>query len=144
MKKSILVAFTLLLSLNTMSYAQQKWSKDIKKELYSKRGGISPEESAKMQTKEMTLALDLSDEQQKDVEEALLSFHNDVQETKTSMDKKYDDMSLEEKRAIKSIYLDHQIALKQKMKTILNEKQYEKFSTRMVDKRRELKTSKKG
>lgn len=144
MKKSILVAFTLLLSLNTMSYAQQKWSKDIKNELYSKRGGISPEESAKMQTKEMTLALDLSDEQQKDVEEALLSFHNDVQETKTSMDKKYDDMSLEEKRAIKSIYLDHQIALKQKMKTILNEKQYEKFSTRMVDKRRELKTSKKG
>ena len=55
------------------------------------------------------------------------------------MDKKYDDMSLEEKRAMKSKYLDSQIALKKKMKTILNEKQYEEFSRNMVTMKKQLK-----
>ena len=139
MKKSVLIAFALLLSLNTMSFAQKKWSEDTKNELQSKRGEVSPATRAKMQTKEMTLALDLTDNQQKDVETALLDFHTELKDVKASMQKSYDDMSTEEKQELKSKHLDAQIALKREMKTILDEKQYEKFSAKMTAGKRKMK-----
>lgn len=139
MKKSVLIAFALLLSLNTMSFAQKKWSEDTKNELQSKRGEVSPATRAKMQTKEMTLALDLTDNQQKDVETALLDFHTELKDVKASMQKSYDDMSTEEKQELKSKHLDAQIALKREMKTILDEKQYEKFSAKMAAGKQKMK-----
>jgi len=139
MKKSVLIAFALLLSLNTMSFAQKKWSEDTKNELQSKRGEVSPATRAKMQTKEMTLALDLTDNQQKDVETALLDFHTELKDVKASMQKSYDDMSTEEKQELKSKHLDAQIALKREMKTILDEKQYEEFSAKMAAGKRKMK-----
>ena len=93
---------------------------------------MSPEQIATLQTKQMTLALDLTDAQQKEVQSLNLENAvkrsekmNEMKARKESGEAKK--LTSEERYAMKTAMLDHQIAQKEKMKKILNKEQYEKW-----------------
>ncbi|MEM1002047.1 MAG: hypothetical protein AAGH46_05315 [Bacteroidota bacterium] len=139
MKKSVLIAFALLLTLNTVSFAQKQWSDQTINEIKKQRGDASPAERAAMQTKEITLALDLNEAQQKDVEAVLADYHSEIEANRNSIKKSFNEMSDEDKRAMKSAHLDAQIAMKKEMKKILNKEQYQQFSAKMLSQQQKMK-----
>lgn len=93
---------------------------------------MSPEQIATLQTKQMTLALDLSDAQQKEIQS--INLENAVKRSEKMDEMKArkesgeaKKLTSEERYAMKTAMLDHQIAQKEKMKKILNKEQYEKW-----------------
>ena len=93
---------------------------------------MSPEQIATLQTKQMTLALDLTDAQQKEIQSLNLQNAvkrsekmNEMKARKESGEAKK--LTSEERYAMKTALLDHQIAQKEKMKKILNKEQYMKW-----------------
>ncbi|WP_299117532.1 hypothetical protein [uncultured Winogradskyella sp.] len=128
MKKLLVLA----LALCTFTGFAQKDKSEKKKALMERlTKNSSPEERAEMQTKQMALRLDLSQKQQTQVQEVLLAHYKEGQ-GKMDMDKKSrKEMSDEELKKMRSERLDAQIALKAKMKTILDDEQYAKFSQMM-------------
>ncbi|RAJ07970.1 DUF4890 domain-containing protein [Arenibacter echinorum] len=93
---------------------------------------MSPEQIATLQTKQMTLALDLTDTQQKEIQSLNLENAvkrsekmNEMKAKKESGEAKK--LTSEERFAMKTAMLDHQIAQKEEMKKILNKEQYEKW-----------------
>jgi hypothetical protein len=144
MKKSILLTLALFLSFSTFSFAQQYFGEETKNELKKQRGQVPAVDKANMQAKEMTLALDLTEGQQKDVEAILLEYHQGLEASMDSKNTDFANLSDEEKRAMKAKHLDAQIALKKEMKKILSKEQYEKFSTRMISGKRKMKQHKSG
>ncbi|TQO39626.1 hypothetical protein GQ41_4308 [Arenibacter algicola] len=93
---------------------------------------MSPEQIAALQTKQMTLALDLSDAQQKEIQS--INLENAVKRSEKMDEMKArkesgeaKKLTSEERYAMKTAMLDHQIAQKEKMKKILNKEQYEKW-----------------
>lgn len=99
----------------------------------SKKGmDLSPEEMATIKTKKMTLALDLTDAQQDEIYK--LSLENakmrkahkaERKSKKTAAPQK--PLSKEERLAFINKKLDHKIAMKAKLKKILNKDQYAKW-----------------
>ena len=83
---------------------------------------MTPEQMATLQTKQMTLALDLTEAQQKQIQS--LNLDNAKKRAESGEAKK---LSSEERYAMKTAMLDRQIAQKEKMKKILNNEQYEKW-----------------
>ena len=93
---------------------------------------LTPEEMATLQTKRMTLHLDLTEAQQKKVQALNLEeakMRKAKMEEHMAMKEKGDmkTLSKEEKLKMMNERLDHQIAMKQQMKSILNEEQYKKW-----------------
>lgn len=100
---------------------------------------MTPEQIATLQTKQMTLALDLTDAQQKEIQSINLENAvkrsekmNEMKARKESGEAKK--LTSEERYAMKTAMLDHQIAQKEKMKKILNKEQYMKWE-KMKDNR---------
>ena len=128
MKKLLVIA----LALCTFSgFAQEKEEQADRTSMLKKRmtrSNYSPEDRAQIQTKQMTLQLDLTEQQQQQVNEVLVS-HFTENEGKFRADKKKNkEMTDEERKNMKLAILDSHIALKEKMKSILNDEQYEKYS----------------
>jgi hypothetical protein len=92
---------------------------------------LTPEQMATLQTKKMTLALDLSTAQQKQIQEFHLENAKLRKEKMDSMKQKRMDQSSEERFAQKTERLDHMIAQKEKLKQILNEDQFNKWEKEM-------------
>lgn len=93
---------------------------------------MSPEQVATLQTKKMTLALDLSDDQQKQIQSLNLNNAKNRAEKMQEMKAKRESgeakkLTSDERYALKTDMLDHQIAQKEKIKKILNKDQYEKW-----------------
>ena len=86
----------------------------------------TPEQHAEMQTKRLTLNLDLDKTQQVKVQEILLNNYKDFDNPYKKREMK--NLSAEEKHSIKVERMDGVIALKEKMKDILNAEQYAKYS----------------
>lgn len=87
---------------------------------------MEPQDIAAIQAKRWTLALDLSDKQQAEVEKILLN--NAIKRKELMVNKKdRKDLSKEEKQVLVEKHLDQKIATKRALKDILNEDQYEKF-----------------
>jgi len=93
---------------------------------------FTPEQTASLQTKKATLALDLSDSQQVQMKALLLdnakmrqSKMEDRKAKKESDDSKKP--SSEERYAVANERLDHQIAQKAKLKNILSDEQFAKW-----------------
>ncbi|MBD3662091.1 MAG: hypothetical protein HUJ11_08040 [Arenibacter algicola] len=93
---------------------------------------MSLEQIATLQTKQMTLALDLSDAQQNEIQS--INLENAVKRSEKMDEMKArkesgeaKKLTSEERYAMKTAMLDHQIAQKEKMKKILNKEQYEKW-----------------
>ncbi|MFC4722303.1 DUF4890 domain-containing protein [Geojedonia litorea] len=131
--KNILI---IVLALVSFQISAQEKKKELRKEVQKERmeamQDLSPEEVATLQTKKMTLHYDLNESQQKqlmalNLEEAKLRKIK-MEERKAMKDKAEKTApTKEDKLKMANERLDHQIALKAKMKSILNKEQFEKW-----------------
>lgn len=129
MKKLILIALAFIGLQATAQELKQKHGGE-RKDRMEKMQDLTPEEMATLQTKKMTLHLDLTEAQQKQIqalnlEEATLrkAKMEEYKKLKESGEKPTKDMRVK----MMNEKLDHEIELKQKMKTILNAEQFEKW-----------------
>lgn len=147
MKKLILVAVAL--------FALQVSAQDEKKEKHNRgeRGekmmNISAEEMATLQTKKMTLALDLNESQQAKIQKMNLENATKRKEmmAKRKAKKESGDAKKptdKERLAMANTRLDHKIAEKAKMKDILNDEQYAKWEKHQSRSEKKGKGKKKG
>jgi len=104
---------------------------------------LSAEEIATLKTKKMTLHLDLTESQQKQIKVIMLeeATHKEKQRAQLEENKSEEKPSKEQHFAKINERLDRQIEMKKQMKNILNETQYEKWSA-SVSKRNQKKHKK--
>tara|TARA_R110000764_G_scaffold40071_11_gene89569 strand:- start:4 stop:459 length:456 start_codon:yes stop_codon:yes gene_type:complete len=92
---------------------------------------FTPEQIATIQTKKMTLALDLNDSQQAKIKQILTEDAKTrkakMTERKASKEEGKKVVTADEKYAMANERLDHEIARKKEMKSILNDDQFEKW-----------------
>ncbi|SER04143.1 protein of unknown function [Hyunsoonleella jejuensis] len=105
---------------------------------------LEPEEIATLQTKKMTLHLDLTDAQQQDIykinlENAKLRKAHMAERKARKENSEASKPTKEERLAMANKMLDHKIEVKAKMKKILNEEQYTKWETAMAKRERKMK-----
>lgn len=127
MKKLFLVA---VLAVGLTSFAQEKGEK---------RERLSAEQQTELQVKKMAIDLDLSDKQQKDLKVVFLekAKKREVKMNEMKANKeKGEKLSKDARFEMKNKMLDEQLAMKAKMKTILNDSQLKKWE--------ELKKNRKG
>ncbi|ARV09290.1 hypothetical protein BTO05_06425 [Winogradskyella sp. PC-19] len=131
MKKLVVIALSLF---TFTGFAQkinkEKMSNAVEKRMY-KKGKASPKAQAEIESKQMTLQLDLTKQQQTKVENALLGHYEIMKERKDAVRKSDKKLTPEQRTKMKSEHLDAQITLKAEMKTILNAEQYAKYSQMM-------------
>lgn len=130
MKKLLIVALALF-ALQVTAQDKKKERKESRIEKMEHLKNMDPVEMAKLQTKKMTLALDLTEEQQRKVEK--LNIENakqrkEVIEKKMTLKDTHKKPSQEERLKSQNERLDNQIATKRKMKEILTAEQYDKYS----------------
>lgn len=143
MKKLILIAIAFI---GLQATAQQQRKQDPQNgERGEKMMNLSAVEIATLQTKKMTLALDLNASQQKEIQQINLEnatmrkAHMDERKAKREAGTA-EKPSKEERLKMMNAMLDHKIEMKAKMKTILNKEQYakwEKAQARMDNNRKE-------
>jgi methionine-rich copper-binding protein CopC len=108
------------LALGMMGFAQhgphQKGMKDM-----------SPEQQASLETKKLTLALDLSENQQEQIQEIHLEKALAREAKKEERATRESKPNADERYAHMSERLDRQIEVKEQMKDILNKEQYQKW-----------------
>jgi hypothetical protein len=101
---------------------------------------LNPGDLSSIQAKRMTLALDLSDNQEKEIEELLTAKRTNRKENKINRED-FKAMSAEQKLAMKEKQMDERIATKRAFKKILNDEQYtefEKMAKKKNGERREM------
>lgn len=130
MKKLVLI----IIAFATLHVSAQEQKRELKKQHRSENANYSPEESAQLQTKRLTLKLDLNEKQQKEVsilflEEATLRQSRKEAFSEVKAKAENNSLSKEDRLKMKNDRLDHQIALKKKMKSILSTEQYDKWGT---------------
>ena len=124
MKKVIL----LLLCLSGMTAMAQKGERQQR----SSENEMTPEQSSTLQTKKMTLALDLNEAQQKQIQNLNLEnakYRRTKQDERETRKKDEDAKkpTSDERYAMMNERLDRMIALKAEMKDILSEEQYNEW-----------------
>tara|TARA_R110002049_G_scaffold99113_3_gene241662 strand:- start:4008 stop:4475 length:468 start_codon:yes stop_codon:yes gene_type:complete len=130
MKKLILIAIAFI-GLQATAQQQKKQGPN-KGESGEKMMNLSAEEAATLQTKKMTLALDLNESQQKEIQRINLE-NAKVRKAHMAERKAKKEAgtaerpSKEDRVKMMNAMLDHKIEMKAKMKTILNEEQYAKW-----------------
>lgn len=143
MKKLILIALAFV---SIQAFAQPNEGQNKKKKMH-KMHNLTPEQAATMKTKRMTLHLDLNEKQQKEIYAIMLA---NAEARKAKMEefkakRESGEMkrpTAEERFKMAEARLDHQIAMKAKMKDILNEEQFakwEKAQARMAHKAKQKK-----
>lgn len=130
MKKLLIIALAFV-SLQAVAQDKKKDGMEIRKERMEQYQAMTADEMATIQTKQMTLKLDLNEAQQKKIkainlEEAQLRKSN-MEERKAMKGEEKQEMTKDQRVAKMNERLDHQIAMKAKMKEILNEEQYTKW-----------------
>lgn len=132
--KKFITMIVLALGITLTTQAQQK-GKDQKEQ-------FTPEQKTTLKVKKMTLKLDLTDNQVKQVTPIVrkqVEAHNKMREQRKGAKKGDHKMTADERFAKANKKLDRQIAVKKEMKKILNEEQYKKF-----EKMAQRKQGKKG
>jgi hypothetical protein len=132
MKKIILIVLALVTIQVSAQERKQEFRKGERKERINKFKDFSPEEVAELQTKRMTLDLDLTSSQQKQIQK--LNLENAI-DRKAKMEERQAQMkdgnkekpSKEDRLKMMNERLDKQIEMKQKMAKILNSDQMEKW-----------------
>lgn len=144
MKKLIFV-FVVLITMNTQAQDGKREFKEGKNE--EKRAflkDLTPEEIATLKTKKMTLHLDLTDAQQRQIKKINLE-NSKLRKSKREGRKGIDSKPTKEERLkMMNERLDQQIATKKKVKSILNEGQYEKWEKSMKHRTRKKGVRGKG
>tara|TARA_B110000091_G_scaffold213798_1_gene264451 strand:- start:23599 stop:24072 length:474 start_codon:yes stop_codon:yes gene_type:complete len=131
--KKLIFAFVILITMSTQAQDGKREFKERKSE--EKRTflkDLTPEEIATLKTKKMTLHLDLTDAQQREVKK--INLENATQRnTKREVHKSNRESgnatkpTKGERLKMMNERLDQQIVTKKKVKSILNEGQYEKW-----------------
>lgn len=124
--------FLAALAIFTIQVSAQKKEFSQKNEKQHKMKNISPEEMATIQTKKMTLALDLSPSQQTKIKALNLKNANQrkAQKEANKLNKANNTENKptqEQRLKMLNTRLDSQIATKQAMKNILDKNQYVKY-----------------
>ncbi|WP_338731257.1 hypothetical protein [Mangrovimonas cancribranchiae] len=131
MKKLIIVALAFMAF--TVNAQDRKMRHD-------RMSDYSPEEIAELQTKRMTLNLDLTEAQQQKVAKINLKNAKKRQEKMQAFKAKKGDretkLTKEERLKIKHDFLDSQIETKRDMREVLNDDQYEKWTKSLEHKKR--------
>ena len=120
MKKLVLAV---CLCATMLGFAQEK-------EARGGRERMAPEQQVQLQVKKMTLDLDLTAKQQKEVEKLLMDQSKKREEaraTQGDVRKNYKEMTADERFALQNKRMDDKIAFKGEMKKILNSGQMEKW-----------------
>ena len=132
MKKLVLIALALITLQVSAQGERGQRQKMEKKEYAAGMNDFTPEQMAQLQTKQMTLALDLTEAQQKEImtvnlENAKLkkSFMEERQKMMASSDTK--EPTKDERFKMKMNMLDHKIEIKKKMSKILDKEQLNKW-----------------
>lgn len=130
MKKLLIIAIALC-TLTSVAQGERKGRKHHPREGGEKLEKVSPEDRAKLQSKQMTLRLDLSDQQQKRIETTLLAQYKAGKAKMEAHKASKTKLTKEQRIQLRSDRVDAQIALKRKMKSILNAEQYKKYEQGM-------------
>lgn len=137
MKKLCIIAIAFI---TLQATAQDQKPVLTKSKVERMNSDMSPEDIAQIQTKKMTLELDLNESQQKQVNALLLEEAKGRAEKKAAYSKMKDNaeakaaITKEDRVKMMNERLDNQIAMKAKMKTILNADQYAKWEQNMTEK----------
>ena len=137
MKKLIIIALVLA-TIQVTAQERKNRSNNNRGNRQERFQDYTPEEMATLQTKKMTLHLDLSEAQQKEIQK--LNLENAI-ERKTKMEarksqnegKEFQKPSKEEQLKMMNERLDNQIEMKNKMKSILNDEQFAKYEEMQQD-----------
>ena len=123
MKNWIFLA-VLLVGFTSWSQQPESNKKELRKERKQRMNEFSPEQQAALRTKKLALHLDLSEAQQQQVQPIILEMLL-LRKERTNVN--YETLSTAQRFELRSDGLDKQLEMKQKMKNILSEVQYEKW-----------------
>lgn len=150
--KNIVYALAILFTLNIAAQeGTDQTDRHERKEMRQKRGqkfmkDLTPQQMAELKTKKLTLALDLSENQQQRVLTLNTAVAKERKQKmaarKAKMEKK-EKLTSDEKYAMLNERLDAKIAYKNKMKQILSEDQYKRWE-KMAARKGNRKQKKKG
>lgn len=132
MKKIVLILIALV-SLQVSAQGEKEQRKKMDKKEYAARmNDFTPEEMAQLQTKQMTLDLDLTEAQQKqimaiNVENAKMKKSLMEERQKRMANKDVKEPSKDERLKMKNNILDYKIEMKKKMSEILDKEQFKKW-----------------
>ena len=135
--KKIIIVLIALITFQVNAQHKEERQHEPRKDRLHKMKDISPEDMAQLHTKKLTLALDLTEAQQKKINALSL---RQAKEKKAKMEARMKAKEAAKKRSqedrLKAMNerLDAQIAHKKEMKAILNAEQYERWE-RMQAKR---------
>lgn len=117
-----------LIALMVMTVAQAQQGR--KGDRGEKMKDVTPQEMATVQSKKLTLALDLSDQQEKEVYQVLFKQAEKREANKISREDR-EKLSDNQKKEARLKMLDEKIAVKRNMKKILNNDQYAEWEKMM-------------
>ncbi|MEZ4855770.1 MAG: hypothetical protein R2812_04740 [Gelidibacter sp.] len=122
----------IVLALVAIQVTAQNKKTELHKAKMERVNDMTPEEMVQLQTKRMTLQLDLTETQQAEVEKLLLDDAKVRKEKMASFKAKNETgemkkPSKEDRLKMINERLDRQIEMKKKMKAILNDEQYKKW-----------------
>jgi len=143
MKKLIAVA---LLFVGMTSFAQEKISKEDGKTQRAEMTKLSPEQRNQLHLKELTLKLDLTASQQKEMAKIIAEQDTKREARKAEMKSKTEGgkkFTADERFVMKNKMLDEKIALKERVKKILTPEQVEKWEKTQQHKSRNFKKGSK-
>ena len=132
MKKLAFVLIALI-ALNTQ--AQERPNRE--------KRNFTPEQMAELKTKKMTLQLDLNESQQREIKQLNLEIAKERKEMKVNREKRKE-LTQNERYEMKNKMLDKKIALKNKMKQILDEEQFAKWEKSKRHQVKGMKEKRKG
>jgi len=130
MKKIILIAIALISLQGIAQKRQGEQRKGDRNEHSQSLRNLTPEQSATLQSKKLTLRLDLSEAQQKEIYKMHLANAKKRQakmETARKMRESNERSSKEQRYELTNERLDQQIAQKKQLKSILTQEQFEKL-----------------
>ncbi|WP_396601966.1 hypothetical protein [Algibacter sp. R77976] len=146
MKRILIIALALV---SLQAIAQEKKGKQNKGNRGQEMMNLPAEDIATIQTKKMTLFLDLNKSQQEKIQK--INLENATKRKEMMAERKAKKESGEAKKPtpeqrleMENARLDHKIAMKAKMKDILNEDQYVKWEKSLAKKGKKGKDRKKG
>ncbi|UAB82462.1 hypothetical protein INR76_06810 [Marixanthomonas sp. SCSIO 43207] len=123
--KNLIIICIVLLGFTGFAQKKQPSKMEARKEMRENMKSLSPQQKAELHAKKLTLQLDLSEKQEKEVTQLLAKKAEKRATMKESKAKK--DLSETERFERKKQMLDDKIAYKKEMKQILSESQYTKW-----------------
>ena len=134
--KKVLMTCLLLVSISLQAQPPGQGRNEHRNAVREKMIELSPQQRAELKTKKMVLELDLTIEQQLEIQKLNLEIES-AREKMKPQKKKLEEISADDFFDRKSKMLDEKIAVKKRLQSILTEEQFEKFQKSRRRKARE-------